>query len=273
MVSTARVSGWRSAAGVPMPPAYAGGTDFQEMKNYPTILALETAIGGGSICGYRDNRELASIAGDDSVSRSEELLPNIKTLLAQVDIKPSDIDLVAVSRGPGSFTGIRIGLATALGLARSLDIPCIGVPVMNAIAAANQDKFPLAVVLPMGKHEVVWKTFSDTIDIHSDEQGRVCSINEIWSMVDPAITALVHESLSSLTQAEPLASACGPVATAEPPASAGGTVSSAEPPSRTIGLLTPNLAKFIACEANRWSEKTDLSPIYIQNPAKRSNLF
>jgi tRNA threonylcarbamoyl adenosine modification protein YeaZ len=226
----------------------------------PTILALETAIGGGSICVYRDNRELASIAGDDSVSRSEELLPNIKTLLAQVDIKSSDIDLVAVSRGPGSFTGIRIGLATALGLARSLDIRCIGVPVMDAVAAANQDKFPLAVVLPMGKHEVVWKTFSDTIDIHSDKHGSVCSINEIWSMVDTATTAFVHESLSSLAQAEP-------------PASAGGMVSTAELPSRTIGLLTPNLAKFIACEANRWSEKIDMSPIYIQNPAKGSNLF
>jgi hypothetical protein len=128
---------------------------------------------------------------------------------------------------------------------------------MDAVAAANQDKFPLAVVLPMGKHEVVWKTFPN-----SQEPGSVCSIENIWSMVSPGTTALAHESLMMRLPFP-----------AEPPASAGGTASTAKEPSLTVRPLTPNLAKFIACEANRWSEKIDMSPIYIQNPAKRSNLF
>lgn len=219
-----------------------------KLDDNTTILALETAIGGGSICVYRDNSEVAFIAGDDSVSRSEELLPNIKTLLARVGIKPADIDLVAVSRGPGSFTGIRIGLATALGLSRSLDIPCVGVPVMDAIAASYPGWFPLVVVLPMGKHEVVWKTFSDTIAIHSEDHGSVCSTDEIWSMAKTATTVLVHESLISRLP---------------------------DPAPETIAIesLGYDLAKFVALEAPRWSETINLSPIYVQNPAKRSNLF
>jgi tRNA threonylcarbamoyl adenosine modification protein YeaZ len=215
-------------------------------RNNSTILALETAIGGGSICVYRDNSELAFIAGDDSVSRSEELLPNIKALLAQVGIEPTEIDLVAVSRGPGSFTGIRIGLASALGLSRSLNIPCVGVPILDAIAAAHPGHFPLAVVLPMGKHEVVLKTFS--LGLNFKDHGSVCSIDEIWSMIDdPATTALIHESLTSRLP---------------------------DPPSDIhLKNLGYDLAEFVARGAHRWTEKIDLSPIYIQNPAKRSNLF
>ncbi len=213
----------------------------------PTILALETAIGGGSICVYRGSSEAAFIAGDDSVSRSEELLPNIKSLLSQAKIELTEVDIIAVSRGPGSFTGIRIGLATALGLSRSLDIPCVGIPVMDAIGASHQNEFPLTVVLPMGKHEVVWKTFSDTLYLNFKEHGSVCSIDEIWSVVNTATTALVHESLMSRLP--------------DPP------------PDIRLESLGYDLAKFVAYEAHRWSEKIDLSPIYIQNPAKRSNLF
>lgn len=217
--------------------------------NVSTILALETAIAGGSICVYRGRSEIAFIAGDNSVSRSEELLPNIKDLLAQIDTEASEIDLIAVSRGPGSFTGIRIGLATAIGLSRSLNIPCVGVPIMDAIAASHPDQFPLAVILPMGKHEVVWKTFSDTLYLNFKDHGSVCLIDEIWPIIgDSIITALVHESLFSRLP---------------------------EPVTNIIRLksLGYDLAKFIACEAHRWSETIDLSPIYIHNPAKRSNLF
>lgn len=215
----------------------------------PIILALETAIGGGSICVCRGNKELAFIAGDDSVSRSEELLPNIKTLLAHVDIKPTEIDLIAVSRGPGSFTGIRIGLATAFGLSRSLDIPCVGIPITYAISASHQNRFPSTVILPIGKHEVVWKTFTDTFYSDFKDHGSVCSIDDVWSMIDDSIPiAHVHESLISRL-----------------PERAGNNI--------CLETLGYDLAKFAAREVHRWSEKIDLSPIYLQNPAKRSNLF
>jgi tRNA threonylcarbamoyl adenosine modification protein YeaZ len=251
------------------------------LKDNPTILALETAIGGGSISVCRNGSEIAFIAGDDSVSRSEELLPNIKTLFAQAHIEPTDIDLIAVSRGPGSFTGIRIGLATALGLSRSLDIPCVGVPLFDAIAAVYRNDFPLTVILPMGKNEVVWKAFSDTHSVSSE--GSVCSIDDVWSMIDDSTTtALVHESLmlrfpalasGMVSKTQDPSLTVGVPTPAQPPASSGGTHSMARGPSLTVGLLTPNLAKLVACDTHRWTERVDLSPIYIQNPAKRSNLF
>ncbi|MGQ0543253.1 MAG: tRNA (adenosine(37)-N6)-threonylcarbamoyltransferase complex dimerization subunit type 1 TsaB, partial [Blastocatellia bacterium] len=98
-----------------------------------TVLAIESAIQDGSIALFRDGKEIASVGGSDDVSRAEELLPNIEKLFNDTGIKFDEIDLIAVSRGPGSYTGIRIGIATVLGLARALNISCAGVSVLEAM--------------------------------------------------------------------------------------------------------------------------------------------
>ena len=121
------------------------------------ILAIETAIGGGSISVIRrDGTMIGAVSG---VSRAEDLLIGIERLLADSNLPRNAIDLIAVSLGPGSFTGIRIGIATALGLSSSLGAKCVGVDAFEAISLSfpNED---VVVVLPLGRGYFAFQEFS-----------------------------------------------------------------------------------------------------------------
>ena len=73
---------------------------------------------------------------DGHFSHSEDLLPEIESFLSRAGIDIADISLVIVAKGPGSFTGLRIGMASAKGIASALSIPVVSVPTLSAIAAA-----------------------------------------------------------------------------------------------------------------------------------------
>ena len=133
-------------------------TSDQASEN-KVVLAIEAAVRGGSISLIENSREIAARCGTDAVSRAEDLLANIADLLEQMQIEKRRIGLIAVSNGPGSYTGIRIGLATALGLARALHIECIGVPLMPAIAEFHRKEADCIIVIPMGRSEFCWQAF------------------------------------------------------------------------------------------------------------------
>lgn len=88
-------------------------------------LSIETAIGGGSLAFYKNETEIDSWAGTKAVSKAEDVLEQISELLKKNDIKNTDIQLIAVSDGPGSPTGTKIGLAIAKGLANALGIETV----------------------------------------------------------------------------------------------------------------------------------------------------
>ena len=114
------------------------------------ILGIESAIGGGSLAIYEAGKELASWTGEARVSRAEEILPNIDRMLNELDRRPKDLGTIVLSQGPGSFTGIRIGIATALGLCESLGSRCVGITTLEALAHhAGNGSFTVGV--PMGR--------------------------------------------------------------------------------------------------------------------------
>ncbi len=82
----------------------------------------------------KDGVQVASYSAMSGTSHSTTLLPAIESLLAASGIAPKELSLIACSAGPGSFTGVRIGVATAKGLAAPFDIPCIGVSSLEAMA-------------------------------------------------------------------------------------------------------------------------------------------
>lgn len=79
-------------------------------------------------------RLLAEYTVNNGNTHSETLLPMVENVLNYLSLKPTDIDLFAVSSGPGSFTGVRIGAATLKGLAFASGKPCVGVSTLHALA-------------------------------------------------------------------------------------------------------------------------------------------
>src|SRR6185295_10462844 len=100
----------------------------------PLILSLETATMGGSVWLGFGTVELATRIGDPKVSQSATLLQDINDCLDEAGVKLAEVDLFACASGPGSFTGLRIGIATLKALAASLGRPSIGVPTLHAVA-------------------------------------------------------------------------------------------------------------------------------------------
>ena len=98
------------------------------------ILALDSTALVASVALCEDDERLGEITINNGNTHSETLLPMVEFLLKRFDLTPDEIDLFAVSGGPGSFTGVRIGAATVKGLAFGTDKPCVGVSTLEALA-------------------------------------------------------------------------------------------------------------------------------------------
>ncbi len=98
------------------------------------ILALDSSAVVASVALCEDGELLAEYTLNNGNTHSETLLPMVESILRHFGITAKDIDLFAVSAGPGSFTGIRIGAATLKGLAFGSKKPCVGVSTPEAIA-------------------------------------------------------------------------------------------------------------------------------------------
>lgn len=153
------------------------------MPNGPTILAIESAIRGGSLSLIRDGRELASWVGAAETSRAEELLLRIDEILKRNGLSQAELGLIAVSAGPGSFTGIRIGIATALGLARGLDVPVSSVSALEAIARGTEFDGSAIVAVPAGRLAVCRQQFQWAAD------GSLLAVDEPRSISEEAFAA------------------------------------------------------------------------------------
>lgn len=120
----------------------------------PVILSLETATMGGSVWLGRGAQQLATRLGDPKVSQSATLLNDVSSCIDEAGVKLGEVDLFACASGPGSFTGLRIGIATLKALAASLKRPCLGIPTLHAVAHAGGVSRATVALLPAGRGEV-----------------------------------------------------------------------------------------------------------------------
>ena len=137
---------------------------MDKIQSGPLILSVETATLSGSVALARGEEIVAVLAGDAGISHSNTLLKDIDKLLHVTQVDLSEIDLFAVATGPGSFTGLRIGIATVKGLATTLDRPCAGVPTLHALALSGDESARTVALLPAGRGEVFAQLFSVTKD-------------------------------------------------------------------------------------------------------------
>ncbi|MEK7222273.1 MAG: tRNA (adenosine(37)-N6)-threonylcarbamoyltransferase complex dimerization subunit type 1 TsaB [Nitrospirota bacterium] len=98
------------------------------------LLAIETATPAQSVALVEDDRLLAELSYEAQGNRGGVLLPTVDQVLKKAGVAARDLDVVAVSVGPGSFTGLRVGLATAKGLALGAGARLVGVPTLEALA-------------------------------------------------------------------------------------------------------------------------------------------
>ncbi len=98
------------------------------------VLAIDSSGMTATVAVVEETQTIAEYTVNYKKTHSQTLLPMIDEMIRMVDISLSDIDAIAVSGGPGSFTGLRIGSATAKGLGLALDKPLINVPTVDALA-------------------------------------------------------------------------------------------------------------------------------------------
>ena len=101
-----------------------------------TVLGIDTATSRGSVALARPGEVLAAVPLLERGAHARDLLLRIDGLLQKTGLRPSDLHGLAVTVGPGSFTGVRIGLATAKGLAYSLGIGLAGLSTLEGLARA-----------------------------------------------------------------------------------------------------------------------------------------
>ena len=98
------------------------------------ILAFESSAKPASAALVKDRQLLSQYMQCSALTHSRTLLPMAEDMLKNAELRLSDVDLIAVAHGPGSFTGIRIGVSTVKGLAWAAEKPCVGVSTLEAMA-------------------------------------------------------------------------------------------------------------------------------------------
>ncbi|WP_421592215.1 tRNA (adenosine(37)-N6)-threonylcarbamoyltransferase complex dimerization subunit type 1 TsaB [Shinella sp. M27] len=149
------------------------------------VLAIDTASTGCSAALYDSDRDVVLGAAGADIGRghAERLMEFVDGALAAACLDLPTIDRIAVTIGPGSFTGIRVGVAAARGLALALGIPAVGVSTLAALAADRQG--PLLVAIDAKRDEVYWQAFA--------ADGSEATPPAIASVEEARAIALAHD--------------------------------------------------------------------------------
>ena len=123
------------------------------------VLAIDTAAPRLALAVLHVGERIDTLVEDMATGQAERLFPALDELLARAGLTYKDLTRIAVTTGPGSFTGLRIGLSAARGLGLALEIPVLGIPSLFALSlTAGCD--PVAVLLDARRGEAYVQTFS-----------------------------------------------------------------------------------------------------------------
>src|ERR1043166_2390549 len=136
----------------------------ESSNSEPLILAIETATRAGGVAVARVDTLLSRREGDASISHSTNLIEMIDAVLNEAGAQLSDVEVFAVAVGPGSFTGLRIGLATVKAFAEVNERPIVGISTLAAVAHACAWEGDVVSLLPAGRGEVFAQMFSVSAD-------------------------------------------------------------------------------------------------------------
>ena len=150
-----------------------------------SILSIDTSSQVSSVSVLSAECVAAEISMQGALTHSETLMPHIETALAMARVKKDELDGIAVSIGPGSFTGLRIGLASAKMMAYALHIPLIAVPTLEALAHhCVCEGVRLVPVMDAQKgnvyaQEFTWRADGDALTLHEESSLAILPLTEV----------------------------------------------------------------------------------------------
>lgn len=119
------------------------------------ILAFDTAMSSLSVGLIKDGGTLFEVIDATGKHHGETLMPAVEYVMRKADIKIEEVDLLAATIGPGSFTGLRVGMSTLKGLACATSLPAVGISTLDALAFnAAHLSIPVCAVLDARKGEI-----------------------------------------------------------------------------------------------------------------------
>jgi len=155
------------------------------------VLAVDTTTERGSVAVTEDDCVRGEIRIASSEGHSRRLLPAVDFLLQSLGLRPGDVEAFAVTTGPGSFTGLRVGLSTVQGLALGAGRPCLGMSALDVLAARIAGTAPASMALMDAYRGEVYGA------VYDGEGGIVgrASVERAEALVarTPAVTAFVGD--------------------------------------------------------------------------------
>lgn len=138
------------------------------------ILSLDTTTRVGSCALMHGDRVIEEAPGDPAREQAERLPGDLAALLERASVTLADLDLFAVATGPGSFTGLRIGIATMQGLALATGKPLVGISALDALAYAarvSAGEMRIAAWMDAWRGEVFAATYRDGLEVEAPIVG------------------------------------------------------------------------------------------------------
>lgn len=182
--------------------------------NTPLVLSFDTSSAHCAAALLRGQEVLANRSEAMQRGQAERLMPLIQDMLTDQDLNWQDLDLIGVGTGPGNFTGVRLSVSAARGLALSCKIPAIGVTTFEAMA--HELASPVLVALDARRDELYLQLFADTSPepILAKADALPDWVSEAQNIVGDAAEQLATalQNTKVVTQPMPLAEAIGRIA-------------------------------------------------------------
>jgi tRNA threonylcarbamoyladenosine biosynthesis protein TsaB len=148
------------------------------------ILGLDTALAACSVAVTRDGKVLAAASEAMLRGHQERLAPMVQEVMAAAGLPFSALDRVGVTVGPGSFTGLRVGLAFAKGLGLALGKPCVGAGTLEALAASEPGPGLTAAVIDAKRGQVYLQAFESGAAVMAPDalpvETAAARLAELW---------------------------------------------------------------------------------------------
>lgn len=169
------------------------------------LLAIDTATRNASVALYNEQGVQAEMTWRSRENHTVELMDQIVQMLALARVDKRDLRALAVALGPGSFTGLRVGMSTAKGLALGARTPLLGIPTLDAVALAHAAEcLPIWAVVAAGRGRY-------SVARYTARQGSIQRVSDYALVNAAAFCELARAQTGNANQKPPPAMFCGEI--------------------------------------------------------------